>query len=424
MLNINNVYNYYSSTLIKHSNSKLESHKPNELKDIYSRIISLNKDAPLYKLNLTDDSQNYAISIKETAIELNQVTSLLGDHSESVFNQKALASSDESKVYVSLLSSDYDKIPNPLDIDVNHLSSHQINVGSYVRSDYLSLSTKTHTFDIVTEDNTYNFKIPVTENDHNKNIQNRVIDAINSRNIGINASLDTREKTSAIVLEGTLYGRGALANDLTFSIEDTTYGNSLAYTFGLDNNLQPPTDSEFNINGTQHFSSSNNISINNTVSIDLLAPTKHTVHITTTPDFQEVSSMVDKFINSYNKLMDTALSTDANPRGGRRLSNDLTNAVKQFNDSLSHIGLNLSEDGHLSSDKDTLTKSIKSGAFQSVFEDLSDFKNSITKVTDKLTLNPLEYVDKIVITYPNFRRSFPNPYIPSRYSGLLYNRYL
>ena len=64
MLNINNVYNYYSSTLIKHSNSKLESHKPNELKDIYSRIIALNKDAPLYKLNLNDDSQNFAISIK------------------------------------------------------------------------------------------------------------------------------------------------------------------------------------------------------------------------------------------------------------------------------------------------------------------------------------------------------------------------
>lgn len=40
-----------------------------------------------------------------------------------------------------------------------------------------------------------------------------------------------------------------------------------------------------------------------------------------------------------------------------------------------------------------------------------------------MILNPLDYIDKVVVTYPNTNINYPNPYIPSKYSGLLFNDY-
>ena len=58
------------------------------------------------------------------------------------------------------------------------------------------------------------------------------------------------------------------------------------------------------------------------------------------------------------------------------------------------------------------------------FSKISDFKKDLSKATGKMTLNPLDYVDKVVVTYPDtIGKTFPNPYNPSKYSGLLFNDY-
>ncbi len=423
MLDISNVYNYYSSTLTKPS-SKLDSHKNSELKSIYSNMIKHNKNTPLYKFNLNNINQDYAIGIKDAAIELNNLSKFIGDDVDGVFSEKTLASSDESKVYASINNGDFNKVPSPLSINVQSLAAHQINIGSNIRTDYQSMSAKEHQFNIVTSNRTYEFSVSVDKGEHNYPIQKRLVSAINNADIPIKASLDVRDLNAAVVLESTLQGSPNTSNGLAFWIEDKSSGNSIVSVLGLNNVFQEPSDSVFTINGDLHTSASNNISINNTVSIDLLAPTSEDVSISIVPDNTKVMDSVSNFVNAYNRLHDLASSPSNNPNGTRRLMNDLKNVFNRYDSYINSVGLILEEDGRLASDTQVITKSIKDGSFQTAFNDASDFKKAISNVTEKIALDPISYVDKVTISYPNISKSFPSPYVPSRYSGLLYNQYL
>lgn len=422
MLDISNVYNYYSSTLPKPS-SKLDSHKNSELKSIYSNIIKHNRNTPLYKLNLNNTNQSFAIGIKDAAIELNNLAKFIGDDVDGVFAEKTLSSSDESKVYASINNNDFGKVPSPLLIDVQSLAAHQINIGSNVRTDYQSMSAKKHEFNIITETNTYAFSIPVDNGEHNYSVQKKLVASINDANIPIKASIDIRDLNSSVVLESTLQGIPNTHNNLAFWIEDKSFGNSIVSALGLNNVFQVPSDSEFTINGDAHTSSSNNISINNTISVDLLAPTTETVSINIVPDNSKVMDSVSNFVNAYNRLYDLASSSNS-PNGARRLMNDINGVFNRYVSYLDSVGLIVNDDGRLTSDSQAITKSIKDGSFQSAFNEASGFKKAISKVTERITLDPISYVDKVIVSYPNLNKGFPSPYVPSRYSGLLYNQYL
>ncbi len=427
MIDTNNVYNYYSATLAKHSNSKLELHKSTDLKSLYSRIMKLNKNSPLYMVNLDSNTQNYAIGIKENAIELQQLATLLGDSDDSAFNQREVASSDESKVYASLLNNDYNKIPNPLSIEVAQLASHQINLGNYVRSDYQTLANKEHTFEIVTPKNTYSFSVPVGKSDHNKDVQDNLVKTINNSNIAISASLDIRDNTSAIVLESNSVGAVANANinGLAFWISDTTSGNSLASVFGLNRVLEEPTDAIFTINGETHTSKINNISINNTVSMDLLAPTSEPIDIHAIADTKQVIHTVEAFVDSYNRFVDNAASNEANNKSRNKLLNDISYIYHQSENDFISAGLSIDDSNHMVMDSARLSNSIKNGDLRELFGDNSSLRKNITRTTDKVTIDPIAYVDKLMVSYPNLAQaSYPNPYVPSKYAGLLYNQYL
>ena len=70
-----------------------------------------------------------------------------------------------------------------------------------------------------------------------------------------------------------------------------------------------------------------------------------------------------------------------------------------------------------------LIAQIKSGTFTEVFSEASTFKADIDTVTDKLTINPVAYINKVVVTNPKVPTLFSNPYTQSLYSGLIYNNY-
>ena len=62
------VYNYYLSTYYPSAgNSRFDSHKKSELKNVYSRIVNSSKDAPLYKIPSGSEVTKFAIDLKENA---------------------------------------------------------------------------------------------------------------------------------------------------------------------------------------------------------------------------------------------------------------------------------------------------------------------------------------------------------------------
>ena len=74
---VSNVYTYYLSQYGNRSVSKYDSHKKSDLKNTYNKILRINRDAPAYKIDLSEEAQKYAIDLKESAREFGNIASSL-----------------------------------------------------------------------------------------------------------------------------------------------------------------------------------------------------------------------------------------------------------------------------------------------------------------------------------------------------------
>ena len=76
---ISSVYSYYLSQYGNKSNSKYDSHTRTQLKNTYSKVVKINSQTPVYKLDLSTAAQKYAIDLKEHARALENITEDLSD---------------------------------------------------------------------------------------------------------------------------------------------------------------------------------------------------------------------------------------------------------------------------------------------------------------------------------------------------------
>ena len=67
---IDSAYQYYLSTYRNSTVSRYDTHKKSQLRDIYNRIIKINKESPLYKIKDVGNVAKYAIDIKENTCYL------------------------------------------------------------------------------------------------------------------------------------------------------------------------------------------------------------------------------------------------------------------------------------------------------------------------------------------------------------------
>ena len=167
MVNLNNVYNYYSSTILppKGNQKSNSSHKKDDLKTLYQNIVKQNKDSPLYKFTFSDQIQAYAIGIKEAAMALEaESDSLSGDGNKGFAEMKAV-SSNEKVAYARLREDASEELPEDLTIQVNSLAKGQTNVGYYLPSGELSIPPGSYSFGIAVNDNEYTFHMNIEEDD-------------------------------------------------------------------------------------------------------------------------------------------------------------------------------------------------------------------------------------------------------------------
>lgn len=419
MLNLNNVYNHYSSQLIApKQNSKFRAHEPQALKNVYKNMIKLNQNSPLYKFSFSDATQMYAISIKEAALSLESESLALGGHNDNMLEDMIVVSSNENVLFASLNSNDIHDLPDKLSIKVESLATGQTNVGAYLPSGESSFTPGSYSIGITTERNQYTFNLSIQEGDTNLEIQENLADSINSNNIGIHASIRNNrlDGTSALVLRSTSIGLPS-EDDLFFHFEETYLEDDITTILGIDNVESRPSNAHFYINDDLHTSISNRISLNHSLDIDLLSVSDSPVTVSLVPDNEKTSDRLEHFLNSYNQLVDLSRSGTDN-KGATRLFKDIT-SITRFNQKiLSSAGLTTDENGYLA-----CSDEIDGAQIRNLFEDTSSFRKDIKRITEKMSLNPLNYIDKVVVTYPNTTRSYPNPYYPAKYSGLLFNDY-
>lgn len=418
-----NIYNYYQMALPSIANTKYDSHKKSELKNLYKDMVKLNQSKPFYKLSLSKETRNYVIGIKEAAMELKTSSSFLSEDSDPDSRKMMVNTDQPGNLSVSLLSDEYESMPTEISMSIDQLAATQRNEGKLVPSNSASVPVGKHYINIEKGGSEYQFEIDTKQGETNLHILRRLATSVNSNDIGVSARVMESGTSARLQLEAKDSGLGELDQGLQFQVKGPDDAGMVEY-FGLNEVTTYPQNARFTLNGTEQTASSNNISINNGIGIELNHVTSEEAHIKLANDNSALLDDVDDFVHYYNNLVDLAHKVDDNPNGSQKLLRDLGTITRRFRNDLESSGLTLNEDGYLEKDDALLVQSTENGQVQELFQQLSDFKNAVHLATDRITLNPMEYVDKTVVSYPNTQRNFPNPYMPSMYSGMFYNSYV
>ena len=418
MLNLNHVYNYYNTQIAPpRGPQRPQANKKNDLKTVYNNMVKQNQNSPFYKFTFSDANQAYAIGIKEAALSLEMESKLLSGQGNDQKEHLKAISDDENVVFANLNATSSDDLPENIAIKVDTLAKGQTNVGSYLPSGEASFPTGEYSFGIAVGRNQYTFRLKVNEGDTNQQLQRNLATSINENNIGVKASIRNNrvEGTSALVLRSEAIGKPN-NSDLYFRFDETYLEDDIAVALGVDQVETAPTNAEFYINETFHNSISNRISLNHAVDIDLLSTSDKPIHVRLVPDETKVADRLKDFLDSYNQLVDIARS--GNQKGATKLFRDVTGIANRHKSSIEAAGLTINDDGYLAQGDEIVPDKV-----QELFDEDSSFRKDIKRTTEKMTLNPLHYIDKVVVTYPNTHGTYPNPYYPSKYSGLLFNDY-
>lgn len=106
------------------------------------------------------------------------------------------------------------------------------------------------------------------------------------------------------------------------------------------------------------------------------------------------------------------------------LIKEMIRTARQYKNDLESAGLTIQEDGSLSFDDSIFLQAADEDSLTDTINRLTSFKDSLITKADDIIINPMKYVNKIMISYPHPIKPFANPYVTSIYSGMMFNGYI
>lgn len=429
--NLNNVYNFYMTTYAPKSSTPYDTHKKSELRHVYNSIVKMNKEAPLFILDTSKDSQQFAVGIKENARELrNTIASLGGLDEDELLNKKVAYSSNEEIVsakYVGSKKPD-DDFPS-YEVGVTHLASSQVNLGKFLPADEPNtLSPDTYSFDVGIEDLNYEFQFSIKASDTNNDIQSRLSRLINNANIGMSAQVITDDNgRSALRMESDATGlKDGKKAQFVISDQRTSKTAGVVDYLGLDYTSSPATNASFLVDGEEHSSTTNRFTLDNTYELQFNGVSSaegETASIGIKTDVESLTENINTLVKGYNSFLQAVSEYNAvQPKSGR-LFKEMSSVARVYAKGLTSAGLNLNLDGTLEVDNNVLRQKATSEDAKEAFSSMKGFTNSILRKSNQVSLDPMHYVNNVIVAYKNPGKNFASPYITSAYSGMMFNSY-
>lgn len=425
---ISSVYSYYLSQYGNKSNSKYDSHTRTQLKNTYSKVVKINSQTPVYKLDLSTAAQKYAIDLKEHARALENITEDLSDGADGTMTfKKSAVSSNASAVNASYIT-DFGAASDDesFDINVKQLACSQLNTGNYLQPRSKHIKPGEYSFDLSINDVIYEFQFKVDNSETTNNIQNKIARLINRSNIGLTANIkEDSLGNTAINIESESTGING-TTPVIFSIKSDDPNNQLLIdTLGLDRVTQYPANAIFDVDGDERSSMSNSITINKAYDVKLSKVTEEPVTISLKADADSIVESLNELVAGYNNLISVTNDENNNHfQGTEKLQNEIASIARSYKKQLADSGLSLNKDGTISADKEVIINADNKDALSHIYESLNSFKNSIKEKAENIALNPMDYVNNKIIAYKNPLRSFPDPYNLSAYTGMMFNGYI
>lgn len=425
---IDSAYQYYLSTYANTAACRYDAHKKSQLRDICNQIIKINKDSPLYKIENTKDVTKYAIDIKESVRQLQNVISSLSDTNEgieTIFSKRIAQSSDENMVSVEYIGEDAENA-NGFKIQVEQLASNQVNCGNYLNPERLDMEPGNYSFHLNTASNCYEFQYTVTDSDTNLSILQKLAKLVHSAGIDITAAINRNESgQTALTLASKQTGAGE-AQAHIFEILPTpdTASIKAMEVLGIQSVTRKAQNSRFLLNGKEHSSFSNTFTVDNNFDITLHACSEDgkSIEIGFKTNIDAIADNLQKLADTYNHIIDVA-NTHNSGKSSAKLIRDIGSAVRSYYNELESIGVIMDADFHLSIDRSLLADAVSSEDAAECFDVLNRFKNTLFERTATAYIDPMHYVNKLVVAYKNPGHNFAAPYITSIYSGIMLDWY-
>lgn len=443
------VYNQFSTTYMqKKALGRYDTHKRSELRTLCNSMAKVNRDAPLYLIDGSAESKRYVIGLKEDARELhNTIISAMGDVETAAFNNKIAYSTNPNIVSASYigesvaqLSGDADtssdgsvtsstgEVPG-YEIEVTSLASPQVNLGNYVPKDELGLIPGEYSFDISVNDMGYEFQFNINEGDTNQDVQQRLARLINNSKIGLNASVEENDEgLSSLRIESTRVGIDYGQNSKVFTISDqnTSKLSGAVDYLGIDYVAREASNAHFTVNGIEASATSNNFVLQNTYEITLNGLSENEGQTTTIglkPDTEAFQENISNLIGGYNSFIRSVSEYQDTQARSNHLVKEMNRIAGFYQQEMEKLGISTSKDGILELDSEQLNQAIATEETSEALASLKSFSQSMLRKSSQISLNPVTYMNKIVVAYKNPANTFLSPYVTSAYSGMFYNNY-
>ena len=426
---IDSAYQYYLSTYGNSATSRYDTHKKSQLRDVYNQIVKINKESPLYKVKNTGDVKRLAIDIKESAKSLQNVISSLSDESgrfEDAFSKRIAQSSNEDVLTVEYIGKDGSHTATGFDIQVQQLASNQVNRGNYLAPDRLDIEPGTYSFDLDTNSRSYEFQYTVSEDDTNSSVLKKLTKLVNSTGSHILASIQTDEYGQiALQLSTKQTGIDIDQAALFHVVPSSSNGSDKAMqVLGLNHITQEAKNSFFLLNGKAHSAFSNTFTVDNIFDVTLHGVNED--EESTTVDFKTnvdaIADNLQRLADAYNRMIDIAQAPNGS-QSSNKLARDIGSVTRRYHNELEALGFNVDTDSHISIDRNLLADAVTAADAEESFEVLNHFKNSLSQKTAYAFIDPMHYVDKLIVAYKNPGRNFATPYITSIYSGMMLDEF-
>jgi len=420
-------YNYLLESYPIQREVKYPAHKRSELKKVYNSIVNLSKASPLYKINLSRENQEFTIGVKETAIALKTKLDRISNPENSGFQSKSVAISDKNVISAELLSQDTEGFPENITFTVNCLASVQINRGKDLLQTSKALMPGEYHFRAMVMNETYELSFSHPQRTENGESLKDMAEFLDKSVPGINAVVEKGDKQdyNRIVIVSE---KAAKSGENVFCFEDDGYFDvGVVDFFGLNRTQKAATSAQFELNGIPKQTMANTFNLENKLKITLHNTSEEPVNIKLVSDSEKILSSVDSVLTSCNNLLriakDRTLGNKEHYRASK-LINEIKSLENVYKEELDACGLKADEDGILLLDNSLAVQAAQDGGMESLFTRENGFIARLINKADDITINPMEYLDKTIVTYPNSsNKSYCNPYVTSMYSGLFFSSY-
>ena len=431
-ISLNGAYNHFIQDYVSKDVTHADTHRKDELRDVYKSIAKINKNSPLYLLTDDDKSRNDAIEIKERARQLQgNILGLNNQEDKSSLDHSSAYTSDEEKVFASYIGKNAENDIGNIGfaIEVTSLATAQTNTGKYLPKDSVGLAPENYAFDVRISGQEFEFQFSIYQGDKNIDVQEKISKLINRAGIGLSSDvIEDSQGRSALEISSTKTGlkSGETSQFEIYESSGTLASGSVSY-LGLDQVSAPATNAHFTLNGEDRAAISNKFTVGGKFEVQLKDTTKTTgaIYVGVKKDNEALKKHISSLIENYNNFIDEASGDKDVKFKSDKLKSEIIGIAKQHVSNIEDTGIKLEADGKLSIDDELLTQAISGSQSTAALAPVKQFSEALIEKTKDISVDPMKYVDRPVVNYknPDNKDNSTSPYITSEYSGMMFNNY-